>query len=186
MDTGPDGRDANLLGALALVLADRMRQAVVDAAGATSAGPAALAFLDGFGDGRSIDQLRAVVGLSSSGAVRLVDRLQGEGLVERRAGVDARSVALHLTSRGRAVAAAIRHARAHAVGRALEGLSRDERAALTPLLERLLREITVQRMRDRGVGQVPPDGWLCRLCDPSACGREVGRCPVVDAAAGAS
>lgn len=177
------GRDANLLGALALVLADRMRQAVADAAGATSAGPAALAFLDGFGDGRSIDQLRAVVGLSSSGAVRLVDRLQRDGLVERRPGADARSVALRLTSRGRAVAAAVREARAHAVGRALEGLSPDERAALTPLLERLLREITIQRMHDRDVGRVPPDGWVCRLCDPSACGRDDGRCPTAAAAA---
>jgi len=104
-------RAANVLGALSLAIADHMRQVVDDAAGARSSAPAALAALDGFLDGGSIDQLRDVVGLTSSGAVRLVDRLEHDGYVERGRGVDGRSVALHLTAEGRTVAAAVRRAR---------------------------------------------------------------------------
>jgi MarR family transcriptional repressor of emrRAB len=176
-------RAVNLLGALSLAVADHMGRAVAEAAGARSAAPAALVALDGFLDGGSMDHLRRVVGLTSSGAVRLVDRLQSDGYVERRPGIDGRSVALRLTARGREAAGEVRHARADAVGRVLSTLSDDERRTLTLLLERMLGEVTLQRLADRTVGDGPADGWLCRLCDLAACGRDAGTCPAANAAA---
>ena len=77
-------RSANLLGALSLAVADAMRRATEDAAGHTSAGPAALVALDQFLDGRTMEDLRRAMGLTGSGAVRLVDRLEADGYVRRR------------------------------------------------------------------------------------------------------
>ncbi len=48
----------------------------------------------GYGLGPSNDQLRRILGLSNPGAVRLVNRLVADGLVERREGRDRRAVAL--------------------------------------------------------------------------------------------
>jgi MarR family transcriptional regulator, negative regulator of the multidrug operon emrRAB len=73
-------------------------------AGHGASGPAALVALDGEAGGGSIDALRRILGITHSGTVRLVDRLAGAGLVERRVGADARAVALHLTPQGRRLA----------------------------------------------------------------------------------
>ena len=91
-------RDANLLGALGLLLADRLAEAVAPAGGASAA--EALVTLHARGGGRSIDALARVVGLSHSGTVRLADRLVSAGLAERRRGADQRSTALRLTPAG--------------------------------------------------------------------------------------
>jgi DNA-binding MarR family transcriptional regulator len=131
--------------------------------------------------GASMDQLRQAVGLSSSGAVRLVDRLEVAGYVERQAGADARSVAVVLTPSGRAASKRVRVARAEAVQRALADLSAGERRQLTRLVDRLLSTITEQRLVDRDRGQPPSGGWLCRLCDFTACGRNDGACPAASA-----
>ena len=65
--------------------AARLRTAGGVAQGATSP---ALSALHGLTGGQSIDALRRVVGLTHSGAVRLVDRLVAAGPAERRAGAD--------------------------------------------------------------------------------------------------
>ena len=69
-------RLANLLGATALVAADRMRVATRSAA---------LVHLQAW-PGESIEALRHVVGISQPAAVRVVDRLAADGLIERRPG----------------------------------------------------------------------------------------------------
>ena len=74
---------ANVLGALSLVVADRMNAAVEAVVALGPSAPAALAALHEFLDGGSVTQLSSVLGLSHSGTVRLVDRLAVEGLVER-------------------------------------------------------------------------------------------------------
>jgi DNA-binding MarR family transcriptional regulator len=92
-------RSSNLLGAVALAVADRIEEAaraVLNRAGET---PAALVVI-GYGLGPSNDQLRRILRLSHPGSVRLVDRLVADGLVVRREGRDKRAVALHLTRRG--------------------------------------------------------------------------------------
>ncbi|HET9059960.1 MAG TPA: MarR family transcriptional regulator, partial [Acidimicrobiales bacterium] len=73
----------NALGALGLVLADQMASAVEAVAPLGPSAPSALVALHEFLDGGSVTQLSSVLGLTHSGAVRLVDRLAAEGLVER-------------------------------------------------------------------------------------------------------
>jgi MarR family transcriptional repressor of emrRAB len=168
-------RDANLVGALALAIADRVQASAALAGGHGASGPAALTALHGHAAGATIDVLRRIVGLTHSGAVRLVDRLAAAGLVERRLGADGRSVALWLTPTGRRTARRILAQREAAVESALTELSAAERAALVRAAERMLPHLV----------EVPDDERrICRLCDTEACGRPRGRCPVQTAHAG--
>lgn len=159
-------RTANLLGALGVVLAD----ALADAGGNSEA--AALVAIGGPSAGASIEALSAVVGLSHSGTVRLIDRLEGNGLVERRRGADQRSAALLLTPAGRREARRVLRAREANMQIIAALLTDDQQAALTELAERVLGEL----------GERPDaEKRICRLCDVDACGRSRGECPVVPA-----
>lgn len=182
MGPSTKARQANLLAVLALGVNDAIRDAEESAAGHGSAAPAALVALQEFLGGSSIDHLRQVVGLTPSGAVRLVDKLADTGLVTRRAGPDKRSVSLQLTRRGANVARRILDAREAAADALLSRLRPDERQTLTPLLERLLEELTAARLEQRASSPGQPRAWLCRLCDFSACRREEGACPVATSA----
>ena len=172
-----DERLANVLGAFVLALADDIEAATVAAAGHTGAGPAALVALTELLAGRSVDDLRRAVGITHSGGVRLVDRLVGDGLAERRPGADGRSVALGLTAKGRRLAEQIRDARRSTVAGVLSALGEEERGQLTAILDKLVAAEVARRLRER-----PANGWMCRLCDPVACERSEGRCPAATAA----
>jgi DNA-binding MarR family transcriptional regulator len=178
MGRSTDERGANLLATLSLVLCDRVRHETEQISGHASAAPAALVALREFLGGGSIDDLRTVVGLTPSGAVRLVDRLEADGYVRRRPGLDRRSVALVLTPRGRVVARRVAAARSDAVSAILAPLTDEERSSLTRIVERLLSAVVADRMGARDRGLVPSGGWACRMCDFAACGRSEGRCPV--------
>jgi DNA-binding MarR family transcriptional regulator len=166
-------RAGNLLGALSLSIADRTSEAVGDASGQSQTAAIALSALHHFLDDPSIDLLRRVLGLTPSGAVRLVDRLEDAGYVKRRPGRDGREVSLRLTAAGRRAAERVTRARGQVLERALAGLPPAERRAFEETLERVLPEL----MRGPGATR-----WMCRLCDMGACGRDEGRCPVANAA----
>lgn len=158
-------RDTNLLGALAVAISDAITRAAETHA--PEPGPAAAAImLVAHLPGMSIDALRIGVGLSHPGAVRLVDRLEARGLVERRSSAeDGRRVALHLTPAGDQAAAAIAEGRHKAIADALAGLPDAERSAFVATTEKLLAALVAG-----------PDDALrvCRLCDEAVC----TRCPV--------
>lgn len=181
----PDRRLANLLGALALGITDGVHDSAA-AAGLEGAAPAALIALLDFLPSGSVQALSQVVGLTHSGAVRLVDRLVADGLVNRGPGRDARSRAVTLTAVGTRLARRIRIARERVVTRAVEQLSEPERARLTSLCERLIAELAHERLERRAAGSSPSGGALCRMCDFVACGRDLGACPAAKAAAKAS
>jgi DNA-binding MarR family transcriptional regulator len=159
-------RDANLLGALVTALQDALVAATAEEARHGSAFPAALASMLGE-PGMSIEQLRRILGLSHSGTVRLVDCLEADGMVERKAGADARTAALHLTVAGRRQARAVLEARRAALAPALDLLSAAERAQFGRLTEKLLAGLTRDRQHS---------DHICRLCDLAACPDD--RCPV--------
>ena len=161
----------NTLGALALAVADRVQEAVAAVAGHGASGPAALVALDGFAGGGSIDALRRILGLTHSGAVRLVDRLTAARLVERRIGPDARAVSLHLTPEGRRVARRVLAAREAALEQVLVGLSPAQRDQLDPLLSAMFPALVESEHDARRV---------CRLCNAGACGHARGTCPVAN------
>lgn len=162
----------NLLGALALVVADATTDAIGARAGRSISDAAALSALLQFLDKPSVDRLRQVLGLTPSGTVRLVDRLATAGLVRRGPGDDRRSTSVALTAGGRRAARKITAARGEVLADCLGILTDAEREQL----DQLLAKVLVGRMRGPGA-----ERWMCRLCDMAACGRDQGRCPVAQA-----
>jgi DNA-binding MarR family transcriptional regulator len=162
-------RGDNLLGALALAVTDRMSDAVTAAADQSVTSATALSALHHFLDAPSVDLLRQVLGLTSSGTVRLLDRLEAAGYVTRGAGRDARSTAITLTAAGREAAERVSAARAHLLEEALAVLSDDERATFEAIASKLL----VGMMREPGAVR-----WTCRLCDTGTCRATPGDCPI--------
>ncbi len=170
-------RTGNLLGALALMVVDSTAEAIHDVSGHAESDAAALSALLHFLNQPSIDRLRQVLGLTPSGTVRLVDRLEVAGLVSRGPGGDARSTAVSLTDAGRLAAGAVTGARGRVLEQSLEVLTEQERGQLDGLLAKVL----VSRMRGPGAVR-----WMCRLCDMTACGRDRGLCPVAQASGATS
>lgn len=152
-------RTANLLGALGLAVTDRVAEVAREVMNRAGETPAALVVI-GYGGEPTNEQLRSILRLSHPGAVRLVDRLVADGLVERRKGRDRRSVALVLTEAGRA---------------AREALLADRLAALRPLLTPLTdAELeSFAGLLHRVLGAVPASDLercrLCRMCDDRVC-----------------
>jgi DNA-binding MarR family transcriptional regulator len=167
-------RTANVLGALALVVSDHTAAAVVEASGQSLSGAAALSALHEFLDGPTIDDLARVLGLTSSGAVRLVDRLVTEGMVQRGEGTDRRSRSVRLTRKGRTAAARIATARARVLGEVLQRLTTSQLEAAGRSVDVLLGAVVAGKVGG---------AWTCRLCDLGACQRPAERCPAAVAAA---
>jgi MarR family transcriptional regulator, negative regulator of the multidrug operon emrRAB len=159
-------RELNLLATLGTALGDAVSDAVTAATGLSGAAPAGLATLWAE-PGLSMDAFARIVGVTGSGGVRLVDRLTASGLVERRAGRDARAVSLWLTPDGEQAAKHVLAARAAVVRPVTEALDERERSALLATVEKVLAAITESR------GHAD---HLCRLCDVAACPQT--RCPV--------
>jgi DNA-binding MarR family transcriptional regulator len=156
-------RVTNLLGALALEAAGALA-AVHEPVGQGGAAAAALVTIDAY-PGRTIEQLRAPLGLSQPGAVRLVERLTAAGWVDRAGSRGRRGFELRLTDAGQAVVDEVLMRRRAALEELLAPLAGPERAQLETLLEKLLAD----RTRNRADLE-----RLCRLCERSVC----ERCPV--------
>ncbi len=174
----PSGDDAsahqaNVLGALALAVADQTAQAVVTATGQSATAAAALSALHEFLDRPTLDQIRRVLGLTPSGAVRLIDRLAEAGLVTRGPGADGRTRSVILTDAGRRSAEAGAAARLTYLRDSLATLTAAERETLDHLLGRVMAAVV-----DRKDG----GAWICRHCDLTGCERSSGRCPAMNAA----
>jgi DNA-binding MarR family transcriptional regulator len=174
---GRAARDAlaNVLGALALVVTDEMTRAVSaatrDTASLTDA--ATLSALAQFLDGATLDRMHHVLGLTPSGAVRLVDRLERAGLVAREAGADRRSRAVRLTATGRQAAVGIGAARSAYLTGLVDALPPEQVDALRGLLATVMAGVVARK--DGGA-------WTCRLCDLVAFRRQQGECPAYNAA----
>lgn len=161
-----DERTLNLLGALALTIADDLNDAVKANAGYGGEAPAALVTL-GAEPGISINLLRQILNLSHPGTVRLIDRLEAEGLVERRAGADGRTLALFLTDAGYERRQTILTERRQQLQGAISSLTPEDRNQLTKLLEKMLAAMTTTELRA---------SIICRLCEEEVCPGD--DCPV--------
>ena len=161
-----DVRTANLLGALVLALDDDISAATAAATDHGAASPAALVCIH-WQPGSTIEELRQKLRLTHSGTVRLLDRLEADGAIERQPGRDGRSVALTLSTQGRRRVRAILEARRAVLAGALAPLTPAERRELGSLLEKVLAGLT----RDAEHAD-----QVCRLCDEAICPAQ--RCPV--------
>jgi DNA-binding MarR family transcriptional regulator len=135
--------------------------------GETGAAASALVTIDAY-PGRTIEQLRAPLGLSQPGAVRLVERLVAAGWVDRAGSRGRRGFELRLTESGRVVVDELLDRRRAALDDLLAPLSGAERDQLGRLLDKLL----ACRTHDRADLE-----RLCRLCERRVC----ERCPVAAA-----
>ena len=163
----PD-RLAQLLGALSLSAVDRVRSSVDASLGRAGAHAAALVHLDAY-PGDSVQALADVLRVSQPAAVKVVNRLAGDGLLERRQGPDRRTRALHLTAEGRDAAARVLADRAAQLEDVLHVLGGDEREHLEPLLEKLVAALA---------GDRPGALTVCRLCDRTSCCGAPAGCPL--------
>ncbi len=167
-------RAANLLGALALAVADRLSEATERGDdGLVAPEPAALVTLAHY-PGQPIVALGRTLGLTHSGAVRLADRMEAAGLVRRAPSGQGRALALRLTEQGQRAAMDLLARRQAAVEELAGLLDPGDVAELGRLAERMLAGITTDRRSARRI---------CRLCDEPLCARAVG-CPVDHAATG--
>ena len=167
-----DARLANLLGAAALGLSDAIGADAAAAAGLDATAATALIALLDLARGGSIRILSRLIGISHSGTVRLVNRMVDEGLIAREPGHD-----------GRTLAGRLRADRAEAVAAALDGTTAAQREQLATLCEVMIGNLVTARLSARRRDRDPVGGALCRLCDPTACGRAVGTCPAASTAA---
>ncbi|MGZ4271531.1 MAG: MarR family winged helix-turn-helix transcriptional regulator, partial [Solirubrobacteraceae bacterium] len=158
----------------AVTVGDRAGDAMAAAEDIGTTQAAALITLDNYAAGMPLTVLGDALRLSHAAVVRLADRLQDRGLVERRAGAggDRRAVGLELTAAGRRAIRALRSARAAALEDALAPLDAREREVLEDLLAKVLAAET---------RTIVDSQTHCRLCDGDACGHPA-RCPVTQAA----
>ncbi len=157
----------NLLGALSLALTDRVAAALEATLGAGGNAGAALLSI-GTRPGESIDQLSRVLGLTHSATVRMVDRLEQRGWVQRdRGGHDGRTATLTLTATGRSAFRRLLKARKTALNQVTGVLGDRENETLRKLLTKMLASLPDNGAEAR---------HLCRMCEHGVC---VGaRCPV--------
>ena len=128
---------ANVFGALSLLVSDRMGDAAGGAAGGPGTTAAALSALLHLLDEPPIDRLGRALGLTSSGTVRLVDRLERAGHVHRRPGRDARSsLVVHALGAPRGPGRSA--ARMSALDDALGALEPEERRTLGRLAAKMV------------------------------------------------
>ena len=152
-------RTTNLLGALALGLTDRMAHVMKNTLDRSGEMAAAVIVL-GYAPGLSVEILRQVLDRSHPGTVRLIDRLEDDGLVERRKAKDGRAVALHLTRKGKRLRQRLMDDRLDTLEAALDGLTGDERRILGDLLSKVLINLPDTEMAKHRI---------CRLCSVKTC-----------------
>lgn len=174
-DTGPvpDGlnRDlfmANILGAFTMALNDKMGRAVSAAAGLNGSACYAVVTI-GTEPGSTIEELRRMLDLEHSSAVRTIAKLEARGLVtkSRRACDDKRITRINLTRSGEDLFCKILDARQDVLTKVTSKMSDEERKLLDGLIRKVMPDVV-----EPGDDQ----HYVCRLCDMEACDQRI--CPV--------
>jgi MarR family transcriptional regulator, negative regulator of the multidrug operon emrRAB len=170
-ETAPDGggsqHAANILGALAVLIQDRVEGAWQSALDLSPMAAAALVQIDGE-PGCSIELVAGRIGLTHSATVRVIDKLAERGLVEKdRARKDARAQSLKLSRAGKRVAQQLHGARNRVTDELLAGLAPAQRKALEDAIRAILHR-SVEPGREADV--------TCRVCDDRRCSPAI--CPI--------
>jgi len=153
-------RLANMLGALAVGISDRIRLAAAEKTSMSGEAAAALIVI-GHMVGLSIDQLGRILKLSHPGTVRVVDRLVAAGLAVRKPALtDRRVLALHLTSAGETERSAVLEGRRVAIFAVVDHVSPDDYPVLELLVKKMLTSLPCDATSAMSV---------CRFCNQQAC-----------------
>ena len=164
----PDTFLANISGAFARALSDKMDRAVTDTTGFSTSACYAIVTI-GTEPGNSIETLRRMLALEHSSLVRLIDRLENLGVLRRTRGKpgDKRQVLIDLTEKGHGLFQDILTARHRVLQRLVAFLDQGERDSLKTLIEKMM-QCVVEPGSDQH--------YACRLCDPKFCPQDI--CPV--------
>ena len=154
-----NNQTTNILGVVGLAVADRIERSAREILKHSGETPAALVVI-GYDLGPTNEQLRAILGLSHSGTVRLVDRLVKDGLVKRAQGSSKREIALYATNKGKKFREQILQDRLGVIRPLIEPLTPGEQASLDALLRKILTSLDASDLERRN---------LCRLCDNRVC-----------------
>jgi DNA-binding MarR family transcriptional regulator len=158
---------ANILGALAVLIQDRVESAWQSALDLSPMAAAALVQIDGE-PGCPIELVAGRIGLTHSATVRVIDKLAERGFVEKdRARKDARAQSLKLSRAGKRVAQQLHAARNRVTDELLAGLAPEQRKALEDAIRAILHR-SVEPGREADV--------TCRVCDDRRCSPEI--CPI--------
>jgi DNA-binding MarR family transcriptional regulator len=158
----------NILGAFSRALSDKMDEAVQEATGLGTSACYAIVQA-GSEPNASIETLRRMLALEHSSVVRVIDRLETQGLVARHRGSsgDRREVSIALTAGGEDAFTRILEARQNALNAIAKRLSADDRKILGAL---------ITKMMPGAVNPGDDQHYVCRLCDLEACPQDI--CPV--------
>lgn len=149
----------NLIGAAAIAISDSIQNAACETTQNTASFPAALVIIERYPK-ITVDLLAQYLQLSQSGAVRLVERLVNQKLVERRQGSDRRFVHLQVTQAGKATVEEIQQAKVKAVSNLLEPLTKQEQQQLLNLLSKIAGQYSNTEIVEE---------YICRFCDINQC-----------------
>jgi DNA-binding MarR family transcriptional regulator len=162
-----NGHTANILGALAVLIQDRVEGLWQSALDLSPMAAAALVQIDNE-PGSSIEAVAGRIGLTHSATVRVIDKLVERGLVEKdRARKDARAQSLTLSKPGKRVAQQLHEARNQVTDDLLAGLAPEQRRALEQGISAILYRC-VEPGREADV--------TCRVCDDRRCSPDI--CPI--------
>jgi MarR family transcriptional repressor of emrRAB len=158
---------ANILGALSVLIQDRVESAWQSDLDLSPMAAAALVQIDNE-PGSSIEQVAGRIGLTHSATVRVIDKLAERGLVEKdRARQDARAQSLKLSKAGKRTAQELHAARNRVTDDLLAGLDPAQRKAL---------ETAVSAILHRSVDPGREADVTCRVCDDRRCSPDI--CPI--------
>lgn len=161
-------RTANILGALAIALNDRIVSETGAVSGMSPSSASALIQVY-FYPGISVEQLKNQIGLSHSASVRVVDLLEDSGHVERRriTETDARVISLFITDKGRDLALQILDLRNNITRKIVVELPPDDQSHLERIVIALISKLVRPGLEQE---------LVCRFCDLSSCPQET--CPM--------
>lgn len=158
---------ANILGALSLLIQDRVESAWQTELDLSPMAAAALVQIDNE-PGSSIELIASHIGLTHSATVRVIDKLAERGLVEKdRARKDARAQSLTLSKAGKRVVQQLHAERNEVIDDLLSGLDAAQRRALEAAIRAILNR-AVEPGREADV--------TCRVCDDRRCTPDI--CPI--------
>jgi len=158
---------ANILGALSVLIQDRVEGAWQSSLDLSPMAAAALVMIDVY-PSSSIERVATGIGLTHSATVRVIDKLAERGLVEKdRARQDARAQSLKLSKAGKRVLEQLHEARNRVTDELLSGLPAAQRNALDEAISAILH---------RCVEPGPEGDITCRTCDDRRCTPDI--CPI--------
>jgi DNA-binding MarR family transcriptional regulator len=107
-------------------------------------------------NGSGPSQLMALLGTDTAGMTKLLDRLEGKGLVQRRPHPDdRRAIIIELTDQGRALATRLPPIFGQVTSQLLAGFSTDEVDQLTTMLQRMLDNLHAAAIVTTDTGPLP-------------------------------